>query len=150
MGSNLGDRAAYLAFARRKLEELPDFALGACSGIDETDPIEYFAQPRFLNQVVSGETKLSPWDLLERLFEIEHKLGRTRKIPKGPRTIDLDLLLYGDMVCRDERLILPHPGIKRRPFVIKELLEIDSSLTDPETGETYREVYLYAQNNKHQ
>ncbi len=149
MGSNMGDREAYLAKARDELAHLPGFILRSCSGIDETDPVEYLDQPRFLNQVVEGETALPAGKFLACLFEIENKLGRKREIPKGPRVIDLDLLLYGDIICKDEFLSLPHPEIKRRPFILKQLLELDDTLADPETGEKYREVYRNAQNRKH-
>lgn len=149
LGSNIGDREAYLALARHELEKLPDFAMHACSAIDETDPVDYLGQPRFLNQVVEGETTLPPRNFLACLFEIENKLGRKREIPKGPREIDLDLLLYGDVVHKDEFLLLPHPGIKSRPFVLKQLLELDDELKDPETGEKYLEVYRRGENCKH-
>ncbi len=149
LGSNVGDRAAYLEQARDALAHLPGFILHACSGIDETDPVEYLDQPRFLNQVVEGETNLPPGDFLAKLLDIEHKLGRKREIPKGPRAIDLDLLLYGNIVYRDDFLSLPHPGIKRRLFILKQLLELDDTLADPKTGEKYREVYRNAQNRKH-
>ena len=150
MGSNVGDRIRYLKSARRKLSRMPDFTLRSQSSVDETEPVEYVDQPRFLNQVVCGETSLAPRELLTRLFEIEDALGRKREIPKGPRTIDLDLLLYDDLVYRDDCLVLPHPGIRNRPFVMKQLLELDAELKDPVTGETYQEVYRRGTNSEHQ
>jgi 2-amino-4-hydroxy-6-hydroxymethyldihydropteridine diphosphokinase len=149
MGSNVGDRMRYLESARQKLSRMPDFTLQSQSSVDETEPLEYVDQPRFLNQIVCGETALPPHDVLQRLFDIEAALGRKREIPKGPRTIDLDLLLYDDLVYCDERLVLPHPGIRNRPFVMKQLLELDGELKDPVTGEAYKEVYRRGANSEH-
>lgn len=139
----MGDRFRYLELARDALAKVSTFSIVECSVIDETDPVDYLSQPRFLNQVVMGKTALAPRELLAQLFAIEDTLGRKREIPKGPRVIDLDLLLYDNLVYRDERLVLPHPAIKRRPFVMKQLLELDEELADPETGEKYREVYRH-------
>jgi 2-amino-4-hydroxy-6-hydroxymethyldihydropteridine diphosphokinase len=149
MGSNVGDRMRYLESARTMLACMPDFTLRSQSSVDETEPVEYVDQPRFLNQIVCGETALPPSDVLQRLFDIENALGRKREIPKGPRTIDLDLLLYDDLVYCDERLVLPHPGIRKRPFVMKQLIELDGKLKDPMTGETYWEVYRRGTNSEH-
>ena len=96
------------------------------------------------------ETDLAPRELLRRLLDVEEKLGRRRLVRKGPRTIDLDLLLYDGLVYRDEALTVPHPGIVERPFVMKHLLELDGELADPVSGKKYREVYRNAENREHQ
>jgi len=150
LGSNLGDRREYLSRALEELSVTPGLTVLAASSIEETDPVDFLDQPRFLNQAVMAGTDLEARDLLARLLAIEEKLGRRRGVPKGPRTIDLDILLYGDVVCREGDLVLPHPGITARPFVMKHLLELDEGLADPATGIPYREVYRNGANKKHQ
>ena len=150
LGSNLGGRETYLARARELLAEADDITLLAVSSVDETEPVEVTDQPMFLNQVVLVETGLPPRELLRRLLDVEEKLGRRRLVRKGPRTIDLDLLLYDGLVYRDEALTVPHPGIVERPFVMKHLLELDGELADPVSGKKYREVYRNAENREHQ
>ncbi len=140
LGSNLGDRRNHLGMARAEIARIDDVCIVAESGIDETLPVGFLDQGYFLNQVILVETGLSPLDLLDRLQAIELSLGRVRDVPKGPRTIDLDILLYDDLVTRGERLTLPHPAIKERCFVMRELLSIDAHLRDPLTGIPYRDV----------
>jgi 2-amino-4-hydroxy-6-hydroxymethyldihydropteridine diphosphokinase len=129
LGANLGDREA----AIRRAAEL----LGATrlSSIRETEPWGFEEQPRFLNAVAELETQLSPQGLLERLLEIERELGRTRTGPRwGPRTIDLDLLVFG-AECIDERgLTVPHPRLHERAFVLEPLAELDPELEIPGRG----------------
>lgn len=150
LGSNLGDRENYLARARELLAEADDITLLAVSSVDETEPVEMTDQPMFLNQVALVETGLPPRELLRRLLDVEEMLGRRRLVRKGPRTIDLDLLLYDGLVYRDEALTVPHPGIMERPFVLKHLLELDGELADPVSGKKYREVCRNAENREHQ
>ncbi len=140
LGSNLGDRRYYLGQARAGIARIEDVRIAAESKIEETSPVDFTGQGDFLNQVVLVETGLSPLDLLDRLQAIELSLGRVRDVPKGPRTIDLDILLYDDLVTRGERLTLPHPAIKERNFVLRGLLSIDAHLSDPLTGIPYRDV----------
>ncbi|MCX7679907.1 MAG: 2-amino-4-hydroxy-6-hydroxymethyldihydropteridine diphosphokinase [Spirochaetes bacterium] len=149
LGSNLGDRYQYLAKARCMLANLEGFRILSESSIEETDPVGYVAQPKFLNQVIMGVTEHPPEILLRFLLSIEAQLGRTRTIKMGPRVIDLDILLYEGVVVRTDELTIPHPEIRNRPFVMKQLLELDETLIDPTTGEKYMEVYKNATNHKY-
>ena len=131
LGSNLGDREAAL---RGALELLRDDVV-AVSSFRETDPVGYLDQPRFLNAAAALETELEPRVLLERLLEVERELGRTRDGPRfGPRTIDLDLLLYGDRVVDEPGLVVPHPRLAERRFVLEPLAELDPDLVVPGLG----------------
>jgi 2-amino-4-hydroxy-6-hydroxymethyldihydropteridine diphosphokinase len=131
LGSNLGDREAAL---RGALHLLGDDVV-AVSSFRETDPVGYLDQPRFLNAAAALETQLQPRALLERLLEVERELGRTRDGPRfGPRTIDLDLLLYGDRVIDEPGLVVPHPRLAERRFVLEPLAELDPDLVVPGRG----------------
>ncbi len=141
LGTNLGDRRANIERAQKMLMELPGLSVVRESSLDETKPVDVTNQPDFLNQVVLVETDIAPHDLLKNLRKIESAMGRVRVAPKGPRVIDLDLLLYGSESIDTMELKLPHPEIVRRPFVLKHLLEISPGLKDPVTGTPYREVY---------
>ena len=125
LGSNLGDRAAYLARARAALDDGP-LKLTALSSVYETEPWGPVAQGPYLNQVVRGMTELAPRALLAALFEIETRLGRDRKqeVRFGPRVIDLDVLLYGDLAVSEPDLEIPHPRLLERAFVLVPLAEI--------------------------
>lgn len=149
LGSNIGDRNRYLSEARDALSMLPDFKIVSASSIDETKPVDCLDQPDFLNQVIMGETILAPHALLHQTTAIELQLGRQRTVRKGPRTIDIDILLYDEVIMQTEDLILPHREIRNRPFIMKHLIELDETLVDPVSGELYREVYRNAQNRKH-
>ena len=129
LGANLGDREATV---RRALE-----LLGAArvSTLIETEPWGYADRPRFLNAVAELETAESPRVLLDRLLEIERELGRTREGPRyGPRTIDLDLLLYGDEELDEPGLVVPHPRLHERPFMLEPLAELRPDLVVPGQG----------------
>lgn len=131
LGSNLGDREAAL---RGALELLGDDVV-AVSSFRETDPIGYLDQPRFLNAAAAVETALEPRAVLDRLLEVERELGRTRDGARfGPRTIDLDLLLYGDRVIDEPGLVVPHPRLAERRFVLEPLAELDPDLVVPGLG----------------
>jgi len=144
IGSNMGDRSALIDAAKKAMVERGAARITAESAIEETEPVDVTDQPRFLNQVVRAETALAPVELLDRLMEIERSLGRVRgPVAGGPRAIDLDILLYGDMVVNSERLCVPHPRITRRMFVLRHLLELDGNLADPLTGVPYR---VFAEN----
>lgn len=139
-GSNLGNRRDFIIRAEKLLEDSGLLSVTGRSSIDETDPVEVVDQPRFMNRVVSAATRLSPLELLDLLLETESTLGRVRSVPRGPRTIDCDLLLYDDVVMQSSRLVLPHPGIVRRFFLLKQILEIDPDAADPVSGKRYSEI----------
>lgn len=140
LGSNLGDRDGNLRRAREAMIASGQLRIIRESGILETDPLEFTAQPRFLNQVVAAETTLGPHALLSLLKTIERELGRTPGIPKGPRLIDLDILLYDDLVLQAPDLTIPHAAVTRRPFLIEHLVELEPDCADPVTGRPYREL----------
>ncbi len=110
------------------------------SAVYETEPQDYLDQPRFLNMAVEVETDLSPRELLALIQSIESALGRQRTIPKGPRTIDLDILFYGDIVMTTPELEIPHPRIAQRRFVLDPLAEIAPELRHPVTHQTAAEM----------
>ena len=132
LGSNLGDRAGYLLLAVRGMLDA-SLDVIRLSSVYETAPIENENQPAFLNMVAElrGSTLLSPEQLLTRLLRIEYALGRTRDIPRGPRTIDLDLLLFKDEQANTEFLALPHPRLHLRRFVLVPLSELVPNLVHP-------------------
>lgn len=135
LGSNMGDRERMLWSALHMLTFNPDVEVVAVSSIRETDPVGVAEQPRFLNAAAAIETELEPRALLDLLLSIERELGRTRAGPRfGPRTIDLDLLLYGDDVVDEPGLIVPHPRLHERRFALEPLAELDPDLAVPEIG----------------
>jgi 2-amino-4-hydroxy-6-hydroxymethyldihydropteridine diphosphokinase len=132
LGSNLGDREATIRAALERLAAGEGIELEAVSSLRETDPVGYVDQPRFLNGAAALRTKLSPRALLERLQEVERELGRDRSGPRfGPRTIDLDLLLYGSEQIDENDLQIPHPRLAERRFALEPLAELDSALEVP-------------------
>lgn len=124
LGSNLGDRTASLAYARRVLAALPHTSLVAVSRIYETAPQDYAEQPPFLNQVVCVDTILAPPELLAAAQQIETGGGRVRSVRFGPRTLDIDILLYESVESGDPDLTLPHPRLVQRAFVLAPLAEL--------------------------
>jgi 2-amino-4-hydroxy-6-hydroxymethyldihydropteridine diphosphokinase len=132
LGSNLGDREAYLEAARRMLSGSVGVLLAGASSLYETEPVGYTDQSWFLNQVVEVATGLDPWELLLVLQGIEHDLGRQRLIRWGPRVVDLDVLLYGDAVLNSPELIVPHPRLYERSFVLSPLAEIAPDHVHPD------------------
>lgn len=126
IGSNVGDRAEHLALARRRLAALPHARILAESTIEETAPLGPVAQPPFLNQMVLIETALSPIELLDACLAIEREAGRVRRERWGPRTLDLDIVRFGDRVMATERLTVPHPELSNRPFWQRELEELSA------------------------
>ena len=135
LGSNVGDRRALLRRAVAALEREPQVEVQAVSSIRETEPVGYLDQPRFFNAVARVSTDLPPRALLERLLEIERRLGRARTGPRfGPRTIDLDLLLYGAEEIAEPGLEVPHPRLHERAFVLEPLVELDPTLVVPRRG----------------
>jgi 2-amino-4-hydroxy-6-hydroxymethyldihydropteridine diphosphokinase len=135
LGANLGDRSAMLRAALEQLAAEPGVSLVAVSSVRETDPVGPVDQPRFLNAAAALDTELSPRELLDRLLGIERRLGRTREGPRfGPRTIDIDLLLYGEERLDEPGLELPHPRLHERLFALEPLFELDPSLVVPGHG----------------
>jgi 2-amino-4-hydroxy-6-hydroxymethyldihydropteridine diphosphokinase len=136
IGSNLGDREGLLERAVAALRSLPDTRILAVSSVRETEPVGIVDQPRFLNAAVELETGLSSRRLLDDLLAIERALGRDRTgaPPGGPRTIDLDLLLYGQAEIDEAGLEVPHPRLHERAFVLEPLAELDSALEVPGKG----------------
>jgi 2-amino-4-hydroxy-6-hydroxymethyldihydropteridine diphosphokinase len=124
LGSNLGDREGYLRAAREALSALPATALVAASRVYETAPQERDDQDAFLNQVVCLETGLQPQDLLAECQRIESEHGRVRTLRFGPRTLDIDILLFQDVASDDPELTLPHPRMVKRAFVLVPLVEV--------------------------
>jgi 2-amino-4-hydroxy-6-hydroxymethyldihydropteridine diphosphokinase len=133
LGSNLGDRAQHLAAAIGALRRC--VALDALSGVYETQPYGYLEQPVFWNMALRGRTALAPHELLAAVKALEPELGRVASFPMGPRAIDIDVLLYDDVIIRSEELTVPHAGVLERPFVLAPLLELDEDLRHPVTGE---------------
>ena len=137
LGSNLGDREAHLHGAIEAL--LPALSHLRVSSFRETEPVDVPGPaPRFLNAAATGESKLSAPAVLDALLAIEQQFGRERPYVGAPRTIDLDLILYGDSVINAPGLIVPHPRFRERRFVLEPLAEIASDWIDPVTGKTIR------------
>ncbi|MDX6543174.1 MAG: 2-amino-4-hydroxy-6-hydroxymethyldihydropteridine diphosphokinase [Gaiellaceae bacterium] len=136
LGSNLGDREATILGALARLQDEPGLSVVRVSALRETEPVGYLEQPRFLNGVAELATELSARELLSRLLAIERDLGRTRGDGPalGPRTIDLDLLLYGDEVIAQAGLQVPHPRMHERRFVLEPLAEVAPGLVVPGHG----------------
>ncbi|MFN2566210.1 MAG: 2-amino-4-hydroxy-6-hydroxymethyldihydropteridine diphosphokinase [Gemmatimonadaceae bacterium] len=124
LGSNLGDRAAYLALARRGLAAIPRSQLRAVSSIEETQPLGPIPQPPYLNQMAALETDLGPAELLDALQRIERAAGRVRDQRWGPRTLDLDIVLFEKQSVVTDRLVVPHPELARRDFWQRGLDEL--------------------------
>jgi 2-amino-4-hydroxy-6-hydroxymethyldihydropteridine diphosphokinase len=132
LGSNLGGRERYLREAAAALA--PSLIGLRLSSFYDTVPVGVGPQPLFLNAAATGETTLSARALLEELLSIEQRLGRLRPYPGAARTLDLDLILYGDAIIDEEGLIVPHPRFRERRFVLAPLAEIAGGWTDPVTG----------------
>ena len=139
LGSNIGDREANLRAAIERLAA-PDLRVLRISPVYETEPVELTAQRWFLNLVVEAETSLFPMQLLTRTARIERDLGRTRTIAKGPRTLDIDILLYGKSVIQSAQLEIPHPRMAERRFVLAPLADLAPDLRHPVTHRTVREM----------
>jgi 2-amino-4-hydroxy-6-hydroxymethyldihydropteridine diphosphokinase len=135
LGANLGDREATLLAAVDALAAEEGIEVVAVSTLRDTEPVGVVGQPRFLNGAVALDTTLGPRELLERLLAIEQRFGRVR-VPgeHGPRTLDLDLLLYGDERIGEPGLTLPHPRLHERRFVLEPLAELDPRLFVPGRG----------------
>jgi 2-amino-4-hydroxy-6-hydroxymethyldihydropteridine diphosphokinase len=135
IGANLGEREQTIRRALAALDAEDGVRVVAVSTLRETEPVGYLDQPRFLNGAAAVETELSPVELLQRLLAVERGLGRERSGPRyGPRTIDLDLLLYGDQEVEEPGLTVPHPRLAERRFALEPLAELDPELVVPGRG----------------
>lgn len=139
LGSNLGDREENLRRAREQIDAR-DLRMLRASSIYETEPRDVEDQPWFLNQVIECQTELFPRQLLARLQKIERAMGRKRRVTKGPREIDLDILLFGDAVVKAPELEVPHPRLTERRFVLEPLAELVPEKKHPGTRRTVREM----------
>ncbi|HEV8249852.1 MAG TPA: 2-amino-4-hydroxy-6-hydroxymethyldihydropteridine diphosphokinase [Gaiellaceae bacterium] len=135
LGANLGDRRATIERAVELLAAVPQVEVLGTSSLRETDPVGFEDQPRFLNGAVAVETALGARELLDVLLDVERRLGRTRHGPRfGPRTIDLDLLVYGDAELDEPGLTVPHPRLHERRFTLEPLAELAPDLVVPGRG----------------
>jgi 2-amino-4-hydroxy-6-hydroxymethyldihydropteridine diphosphokinase len=139
LGSNIGERAENIARAIAALAEC-DVRVVRRSALYETEPVEFLAQDWFLNCVVEVETELSPGELMRALLEIERSMGRERVTLKGPRIVDMDILLYGARVVREADLEIPHPRMAERRFVLVPLAEIAVGVVHPVLKQTIAEL----------
>jgi len=132
LGSNLGDRLANLQAAVRLLAAATDVVVAASSRVWESDAVGGPPQPDYLNAVIEVRTTLSPWELLAACRRVEVDLGRVREVRWGPRTIDVDVLLFDDLTIDKEDLAVPHPRLTERAFAVLPLLELDPDATLPD------------------
>jgi 2-amino-4-hydroxy-6-hydroxymethyldihydropteridine diphosphokinase len=139
LGSNLGDRERNLGAALGKLASR-DFCISRVSSVYETEPVDTNDQRWFLNLAVEAATDLFPMQLLWRIAKVEHALGRVRTVTNGPRTIDIDILLYSRAVIHSPALEVPHPRMAQRRFVLAPLAELAPDLRHPVTRRTIREM----------
>jgi len=138
LGSNLGNRKAQLQEAQARLSALGQVA--AVSAYYETEPVEFLPQPWFLNCALALETTLAPEQLMTSIIRIEQEMGRRRVQKKGPRPIDIDILLFGDTVLNSPELTIPHPALHQRRFVLEPLAEIAPDSRHPVLHQTIREL----------
>ena len=141
LGSNLGDRAGNLLMAIREMLKA-GLPVNRLSQVYETEPVETFAQPTFLNMVAElrADALPSPEETMERLLRVEESLGRTRNLARGPRTLDLDLLLFGNEIRESQLLTLPHPRLQHRRFVLEPLAELCPDFQHPVLHRTISEL----------
>jgi len=138
LGSNVGDRAANLRTAINRVSSLG--GVMAVSSFYETEPVEFAAQPWFLNCAVELDTEKMPKQLLAGILDIEREMGRRRVQKKGPRTLDIDILLFGNSIIQTKGLTIPHPAMHERRFVLEPLAEIAPEARHPVIKRTVREL----------
>jgi 2-amino-4-hydroxy-6-hydroxymethyldihydropteridine diphosphokinase len=138
LGSNIGDRGVHLREAISRVQTTGKIT--AISSYYETEPVEFTQQAFFLNCAIGLETSLRPDELMSRLLDIERELGRERVQKKGPRTIDIDILLFGDLVLNSSKLTIPHPAMAERRFVLAPLGEIAPNVVHPGLKKTVSEL----------
>jgi len=141
LGSNLGDRIHHLEEAIRLLAG-PNIAVVRRSSFYETEPRDFTRQPWFVNLVIEIETRLFPRQLLAEVQRVENQMGRKRPMDKGPRTIDIDIVLFGKVSINTSGLVVPHPRFHERRFVLEPLAELDPGLRHPVTGETVSQLLV--------
>ena len=147
-GSNIGDRLAHIQNAIRALSKTVGINVTAVTAIYTTAPVGYEAQAQFLNGVAAIQTSLSPLSLLHTLKDIETTIGRKHRIRWGPREIDLDILIYGDLCVQTEKLVIPHPEMHLRGFVLVPLAEIAPNLVHPVFQESIQTLRNRLEDNK--
>ena len=141
LGSNLGNRVLNLEMVKSDLP--PQVKILDCSPVYQTKPWGYLDQPDFLNQVIVVETSLTPRELLEYIKDIEKKIGREPSFRFGPRIVNIDILFYGDRIIQEEDLVIPHPHIKDRAFVLIPLANIDPDLNYPGTDSSNSDLLVF-------
>lgn len=147
-GSNIGDRLAHIQNAIHALSKTEEISLQKISSVYKTDPVGYEAQAEFLNGVAAIQTSLPPLSLLHILKNIETAIGRRHRIRWGPREIDLDILIYGDLCLKTEKLVIPHPEMHRRRFVLAPLAEIAPGLVHPVLKESVQTLLARLDDDK--
>jgi 2-amino-4-hydroxy-6-hydroxymethyldihydropteridine diphosphokinase len=148
LGSNMGDRQKHLRQAIEALDAKPGIAVLALSAVYETDPVGFTDQGAFLNMVAAVRTDLTPPQLLAEALQTEQELGRVRTIRWGPRIIDIDILLYGEQRIQLENLVIPHPAMTERAFVLVPLRDVWTGKELPFTGKTIDEYLAVAEDYK--
>jgi len=138
LGSNVGDRLANLSTAIERLKSVGEIV--GVSSFYETEPVEFTAQPWFINGGVKLNTEKTPDQLLVEILQIEQQMGRQRTQAKGPRAIDIDILLFGDSVINTKDLTIPHPAMQKRRFVLEPLAEIAPDVQHPVLQQTIQEL----------
>lgn len=144
VGTNMGERESYLAHALKQLADHPEIEVIAAAPVIETDPVGGVEQQAFLNSVIRVRTSLGPWSLLELCHRLEQAADRQRLVRWGPRTLDVDIITYGDLVRGDADLTLPHPRAHERAFVLSPWLAIDPDATVPD-GQKVAELVTRAE-----
>ena len=146
LGSNVGDTRHHLKVARQVLATL-GMSVEKASACYATEPVDFKDQPWFLNQVIRVRTDLAPMELLQACLRTEREQGRRRDVAKGPRTLDIDILLYDDLILQDPELQIPHPRIPLRRFVLEPLAALAPSKIHPVLQDTLRNLLAKCQDN---